>query len=71
MECGIFREIKKRRGFVITKTIYKELHDPPILITVDMIKIFGKVPNTRSPKKISREELREIAKYAGIDFITE
>lgn len=62
---------KKWGDFVIAKTIYKELFDPPILTTDDMIKIFGKVPNTRNPKKISREELKKIAKYAGIDFITE
>ncbi len=62
---------KKWGDFIVTKTIYKELFNPPVLTTDDMIRIFGKVPNTRNPKKISRDELKKIAKYAGINFITE
>lgn len=59
---------KKWGDFVITKPIFTELHNPPILTGDDMKKIFGKVPNTRNPNKIKKEELKELAKYAGIDF---
>jgi hypothetical protein len=62
---------KKWGDFVITKTIFKDLHNPPILTIEEMSRIFGKVPNTRNPNKISREELRELAKHADINFITE
>jgi len=62
---------KKWGDFVITKTIFKNYHDPPIITIEEMIRIFGKVPNTRNPNKISREELRELAIHADINFIGE
>lgn len=59
---------KKWGDFVITKPIFIELNDPPILTDDDMKKIFGKVPNTRNPNRIKKEELRELSKYADINF---
>lgn len=59
---------KKWGDFVITKPIFIELNNPPILTDDDMKKIFGRVPNTRNPNKITKEELKELAKYADIDF---
>ena len=59
---------KKWGDFVITKPIFRELYNPPILTDEDMKKIFGKVPNTRNPNKIKKEELKELAKYADINF---
>lgn len=62
---------KKWGDFVITKTIFKDLYDPPILTIEEMNRIFGKVPNTRNPNKISKEEFKELALYAGINYIIE
>jgi hypothetical protein len=61
---------KKWGDFIITKPIFRELTDPPILTDDDMKKIFGKVPNTRNPNKMTKEHFKELVKYAGINFIT-
>lgn len=60
---------KKWGDFIITKPIFRELTDPPILTDDDMKKVFGRVPNTRNPNKITKEQFKELAKYAGINFI--
>lgn len=62
---------RKWGDFVITKTVFKNYHDPPILTIEDMNRIFGKVPNTRNPNKITREQFRELAKHADINYISE
>jgi hypothetical protein len=59
---------KKWGDFVVTKPIFTELYNPPILTVEDMKKIFGRVPNTRTPNKIKKEQLKELAKYANINF---
>lgn len=56
------------RDFVITKPVFIELRNPPLLTDDDMRKIFNKVPNTRNPNKISKEEFKELAKFADINF---
>lgn len=61
---------KKWSDFIITKPIFKELVDPPILTDSDMREIFGKVPNTRNPNKITKEQFKELAKHANINFIS-
>lgn len=60
---------KKWGVFIITKPIFRELVDPPILTDEDMKKIFGKVPNTRNPNKMTKGQFKELAKYADINFI--
>ena len=65
------KKSKKWGDFVITKTIFKNVHTPPLLTLDEMSRIFGKTPNTRNPNKISKEQFRELAKHADIDFITE
>lgn len=57
--------------FIITKPIFIELNNPPILKDNDMIKIFDKVPNTRNPNIITKEQFKKLAKHAGINFINE
>lgn len=59
---------KKWGTFIITKPIFKELVNPPILTDDDMRLIFGKVPNTRNPNIISKEQLKELAKHADVNF---
>ena len=60
---------KKWGAFIITKPIFRELTNPPILLDDDMVKIFGKVPNTRNPNKITKEQFIELAKYAGVNVL--
>lgn len=59
------------KKFIITKPLYAELNNPPILATSDLYDIFGKKPNTQTPKKITIEQLKLLAKLANINLITE
>ncbi len=62
---------KKWGDFVITKPVFTQLTNPPILTEENMRTIFGKVPNTRNPNIITKEKLRNLATYADINFIYE
>lgn len=57
--------------FIITKPIFKNLNDPPIITLNGMKDIFGKVPNTRNPNIIKPRQFKALAQVAGIDFIYE
>lgn len=63
------RKSKKWGAFIITRPVYLNLDDPPILTEEDIFSIFSKRINTRTPKKLSKSEFKEIAKFANINFI--
>lgn len=52
--------------FVITKPIFLELNNPPIILRNDFQRIFGRFPQTRMPNKISFEELQGLGCIAQI-----
>lgn len=60
---------KKSGVFIISRPVYVNLTDPPILTQDAMASIFGKVPNTRNPNIIGKEEFKALAYHAGINFI--
>jgi len=60
---------KKWGTFIITRPVYINLTDPPILTDQDIHNIFQKKINTRTPKKITPSEFKELAKFASINFI--
>lgn len=62
---------KKWGDFIITKPLFVDVNNPPILTIQDMTNIFGKVPNTRNPNIINKEQLKKLATYAGLDLILE
>lgn len=68
---GYLVKSKKWKEFIITKPVFRELTNPPILTDDHMNKIFGKVPNTRNPNKVTKEQFKEIAKHADINFISD
>ena len=43
--------------FVRTKALYLDLHNPTPILEHQFVSIFGKVPNTRTPRIISKHEL--------------
>ncbi len=59
---------KKWGTFIITKPIYINLSDPPIFTDQDIFRIFKKKINTRTPKKLTSDEFKELAKFANINF---
>ncbi|TMI66123.1 MAG: hypothetical protein E6H07_09530 [Bacteroidetes bacterium] len=60
---------KKWSCFVISKPIFMNLTDPPILTDQDILNIFKKKINTRTPKKLTVHEFTQIAKFADVNFI--
>jgi hypothetical protein len=60
---------KKWGAFIITKPVYINLTNPPILTDQDIHKIFKKKINTRTPKKLTVSEFKQIANFASINFI--
>jgi hypothetical protein len=59
---------KKWGAFIITKPIFLNLTNPPIITDQDIYNIFKKKINTRTPKKLTKDEFKEVAKFADINF---
>lgn len=55
--------------FVITKPIFVELWNPPILTDEMLINIFEKVPSTQNPKIITKDQFKKLAILANINLI--
>ncbi len=53
-------KIKKYPVFITCKKILIELNNPPIISIKDLTKIFKKVPVTRTPPEITRNEYKKI-----------
>jgi hypothetical protein len=62
---------KKWECFVKTRPIYVNIHNPTQILNSDFEYIFGKIPNTRTPNKISKKQLIELAKLVGINIAFE
>lgn len=56
------------RSFIRTKKIYTNLENPIPIFLKDFEFIFGKLPNTRTPPKITKKQLFEMGKLLGIEF---
>jgi hypothetical protein len=53
---GGYRKRARSNGtFLICKSEYTELHDPPVLSKEHFLSIFGRVPGTRNPPGITQE----------------
>ena len=61
---------KKWGDFIITKPVYLNLYDPPILNDQDIFNVFQKKINTRTPKIISKIQFKAIAEFANINFLS-
>ncbi len=55
-ECGVF---------LACKADFLELWHPPVLRRSDLIAIFGRVPGTQNPPKITVEQFSALAHFAG------
>lgn len=59
---------KKWPCFVKTHPLFLDLSTPPLLLKSDFNRIFGKIPNTRTPRLITEEQLIELAKIANLQL---
>jgi len=53
--------------FVKTRPLYLEIYNP-LLLDDKIVDIFQKMPNTRTPKKITQLQLIKLAKLVGVDI---
>ena len=63
-----FEISKKWKCFVKTIPIYVNLGNPVLISTNDFNSIFGKLPNTRTPIKLTSAQLIELGKLVGLDI---
>ena len=54
--------------FVKTKPLYLNFDNPTQILYSDFDFIFGKVPNTQTPNKLTEKQFIELAKLAGLDI---
>lgn len=66
------KEYQKRAdefgSFIITRSLFTDLYDPPILDENNFFQIFNRIPGTRNPCKISIDNCIHLMKHAGIDI---
>lgn len=55
--------------FVRTKTLYKNLINPVPIFRQDFEIIFNKLPNTRTPNKISEDQFIKLSRLIGLDVL--
>jgi hypothetical protein len=66
-DADYLRKSQQWTCFVRTKPIYVNLTDPSPIFRQDFEMIFGKVPNTRTPNKISAKQFIELTRLTGLD----
>ncbi len=63
------RNSKTWQCFVKTKPLYLNINDPRQILRSEFIDIFGKLPNTRTPNKITEKQLIDLAKIVGLELL--
>ena len=54
--------------FIITRPLFVSLHNPPVLTAAGFMDVFGKIPNTRTPNIITKEQLDKLICLTGIQL---
>ena len=57
---------RKYGVFLSCKPIFMELHSPPVITEEAMFCVFGKIPSTQTPPRISDEEYNNLRRMIGI-----
>lgn len=58
------RRAREWPDFLATKAELLDLYHPPQLLEADLVKVFGKVPGTFNPPKITYDQLAHLVKVA-------
>lgn len=62
-----YRERAKNWGTVLVcDDLYKELDNPPVISERILMKVFNRIPGTRTPPEIKPHELRSLVEQLGI-----
>jgi hypothetical protein len=65
-DAGYRWRARKTGTFLATMPLFLELRDPPSLPEELLIRIFGQIPGTQNPRRISERELQELCDGVGI-----
>ena len=64
---AIYRRRARKHGvFLVCRSIFLELHEPPIVTEEMMRCVFGKIPSTRNPPRISDYEYNNLRRITGV-----
>lgn len=61
------RRVSKHSVFLACESLFRELHDPPVVTSEMLMEWFGRIPGTQPPPLISDHEYRCLAALAGIE----
>jgi hypothetical protein len=65
-DAGYQLRARKCGVFLACKSEFLELRDPPTLTRETMLSVFGRVPNTQNPPRISDEEFSGLLRLARL-----
>jgi len=61
------KRVSKHGVFLACESLFRELHDPPVVTSEMLMEWFGRIPGTQTPPLISDHEYRCLAALAGIE----
>ena len=62
------RRARENSVFLACESLYLELNSPPIMLESDLQDIFGRIPGTRNPPKITENQFRKLTSILKIDI---
>ena len=65
---GYFEKSEKWQSFIKTKKMYLNIFNPVHILRSEFENIFGQIPYTQNPKKITEMEFSELSKIAGLEI---
>lgn len=67
-DCAYKARTNKHSCFIKTRSLYSELHKPPVISHNSFIDIFGRIPSTRNPPSIEKHKANQLLQSAGINI---
>ena len=65
---SLYRKRVRDNGvFLACQPLFRELHDPPVVTREMLIKVFGRIPGTQTPPRISDGQYGDLIALAGIE----
>ena len=65
-DAGYRKRVREYPVFLACNTIFLNLNDPPVVTRKILCEVFGKIPGTRTPPRITNEQLRNLIQRVGI-----
>jgi len=63
-----FERSKDVGCFIKTKSLYKNIVDPKIILPSVFESVFNKIPGTQNPRELTEKEFNDLTKLVGLDI---